>query len=104
MPVYWVGHKSANLSRFGPCESCSTNKAWRVGASSGIDFIHNSVNNSFDYIELSITSTLDSKMTYMECKHGGEDSEVLMYFKLFQLQWLLQTRHVPNEVEDINAH
>lgn len=40
----------------------------------------------------------------MECKHGGEDSEVLMYFKLFQLQWLLQTRHVPNEIEDINAH
>jgi hypothetical protein len=39
-------------------ESCSANRVRRVGASSGIDFIHNSVNNSFDYIEVSITSTL----------------------------------------------
>lgn len=50
-------------------------------------------------------------MTYMECKHGGEDSDVtdvfrvvyLMMLKLIQLQWLLQTGRVPNEIEDINA-
>jgi hypothetical protein len=48
----------------------------------------------------------------MECKHGGEDSDVtdvfqvvyLMMLKLIQLQWLLQTGRVPNEIEHINAH
>jgi hypothetical protein len=48
----------------------------------------------------------------MECKHGGEGTDVtdasqvvcLMMLKVSRLQWLLQTGRVPNEIEDINVH